>query len=109
MTFYHFVMKILRRFHLKYALGTSNYLLLGRGGEWRVLLGRWLSYSFYRFYSTSPVNHVITPKSSTHLTLAIIKTDPFHEQSIFSLDEEHFIALFFSDYLEIVSQRQFRI
>lgn len=32
MTFYDFVMKILRRFHLKYALGTSNYLLLGRGG-----------------------------------------------------------------------------
>ena len=32
MTFYRFVMKILRRFHLKYALGTSNYLLLGRGG-----------------------------------------------------------------------------
>lgn len=64
MTFYHFVMKILRRFHHKYALGTSNYLLLGRG-EWWVLLGRWLSYSFYRFYSTSPENHVITPKSST--------------------------------------------
>ena len=52
---------------------------------------------------------MITPKSSTLQTLAIIKTDPFHEQSIFSLDEEHFIALFFSDYLEIVSQRQFRI
>ena len=25
MTFYRFLMKILRRFHLKYALGTSNF------------------------------------------------------------------------------------
>ena len=69
MTFYHFVMKILRRFHLKYALGTSNYLLLGRG-EWWVLLGRWLSYSFYRFYSTSPVNHV---KIGSYVSCAFIE------------------------------------